>query len=123
MKREQLVLFSRTFFLSSIIHVTISKCVKNKQLPRSYCLFYQIWKKKITKDSPAEDANIKISIYDLVHVLPCLVTTSHFFVKFRLNMSVLFATVPCAPRCRRNADIDSVKCVWKSPLHGKVMLI
>ena len=103
------------FFLSSIFHVTISKSIKNRQLARSCCLFYQIWKRKRRRKAGAE----KVTIYN-VDVSSCRVMSLHFFVKFQLNMSVPFATVPCGPQCKRNADTDSVKCVWKSPLQGKV---
>ena len=60
-----------------------------------------------------------MTIYN-VDVSSCRVMSLHFFVKFQLNMSVPFASVPCDPQCKRNADTDSVKCVWKSPLQGKV---
>ena len=102
------------FFLSSIFHVTVSKCIKNRQLARSCCLFYQIWKRKRTKEARAEGGNTKLD------ASLCQVMSLHFFVKFQLNMSVPFATVPCGPQCKRNADTDSVKCVWKSPLQGKL---
>lgn len=94
--------------------MTISKCIKNRQLARSCCLFYQIWKRKRTQEARAEGANIKLD------VSPCQVMTLNFFLKFQLNMSVPFATVPCGPQCKRNADTDSVKCVWINAFQGKV---